>query len=174
MKAAYDGCGSGSEALMATSREARIYNPYGYVERTSEAKLRHAFSLGILGTRDVQTPGCKWNWGFWIRLFWIFWIFWILLNFLKPHMASKTRELHGSVEKTHLVKASKQRLVFLEKHWFYLVKPIFFSEYTTLLTCLHQVCFFDTPMHFNRFWWQMGIQKIQKYSKKSKNSKNSK
>ena len=37
-------------------------------------------------------------------------------------------EMHGSVEKTHLVKASKQWLVFLEKHWFYLVKPLFFSE----------------------------------------------
>ena len=61
MKAAYDGCGSGSEALMATSREARIYNPYGYVERTSAAKLRHAFPPGVLGNLDVQTPGCKWN-----------------------------------------------------------------------------------------------------------------
>ena len=43
------------------------------------------------------------------------------LNFLNTFefFESKSIEMHGSVEKTHLVKASKQSCVFLEKHWFY-------------------------------------------------------
>ena len=64
MKAAYDGCGSGSEALMATSREARvtsvIYNPHGHVEE--HLKLSYVKpSPGVLGNLDVETPGCRWN-----------------------------------------------------------------------------------------------------------------
>ena len=100
----------------------RVYNlcPRTYcLDPKADSSESKAHSLEL-----VAYSLCPWilELGFLDQAILIFLNFLIFLNtfdFLNPHLSSKSIEMHGSVEKTHLVKTSTQICLCREKHWFY-------------------------------------------------------